>query len=176
MQQVLILQKPSRTSKTRDHIKHLKRRMELWKAGNITEILQEGRCIQNHLSRSRKHCDKAALARSFQRLISTAKVNNALTLLSSSSTSGVLDLDEIIPDPFSNNPPRTTRDILIEINILRENGHELSGCVRAETYNLILIFASYYYAPYPCMVLFILRMIRERHVILKASLRIRLAV
>ena len=29
------------------------------------------------------------------------------------------------------------------------HGHELSGCVRAEAYNLILIFASYYYVPWP---------------------------
>ena len=29
------------------------------------------------------------------------------------------------------------------------HGHELSGCVRADAYNLILIFASYYYAPWP---------------------------
>ena len=27
------------------------------------------------------------------------------------------------------------------------HGHELSGCVRADAYNLILIFASYYYVP-----------------------------
>ena len=27
------------------------------------------------------------------------------------------------------------------------HGHELSGCVRADAYNLILIFESYYYAP-----------------------------
>ena len=112
--QVLILQKPSRSSKTRDHIKHLKRRMELWKAGNIAEILQEGRCLQNHLPRSRRHRDKAVLARSFWRLMSTGKVNKALKLLSSSSSSGILDFDEIIPDSCPKKPPRTTRDILIE--------------------------------------------------------------
>ena len=111
--QVLVLQKPSRTSKTRDHIKHLKRRMELWKAGSIAEILQEGRCIQNHLPRPKKHHDKAALARTFQRLMTAGKVK-ALRLLSSSSASGILDLDEVIPDPCPNKPPRTTRDILIE--------------------------------------------------------------
>ena len=32
------------------------------------------------------------------------------------------------------------------------HGHELSGCVRADAYNLILIFALYYYAPWPCTV------------------------
>ena len=46
-------------------------------------------------------------------------------------------------------------------------GHELSGCVRADAYNLILIFASYYYASWPCII--ILHMIREKHVILKAT-------
>ena len=57
------------------------------------------------------------------------------------------------------------------------HGHELSGCIRADAgaYNLILISASYYYAPWPwpwsCMC-----MIRERYVILKAALLYMLAV
>ena len=59
--QVLILQKPSRTSKTREHISHLKRRMDLWKAGNLSEILSEGRCIQDRLPKFGKPRDKAAL-------------------------------------------------------------------------------------------------------------------
>ena len=29
------------------------------------------------------------------------------------------------------------------------------GCVRADMYNLILIFASYYYAPWPCTRIYI---------------------
>ena len=44
----------------------------------------------------------------------------------------------------------------------------LGGCVRAGAYNLILIFAQYYYAPWTWT--------RERHVILKAALHSRLAV
>ena len=50
----------------------------------------------------------------------------------------------------------------------------VSGCVCADAYNLILIFASYYYAPWtlPCTVYII--MTRERHVILKAVLHSRL--
>ena len=55
-------------------------------------------------------------------------------------------------------------------------GHELSGGVRADAYNLILIFASYYYTPWPRPCIYILRMIRERQVILKAALHFRLAV
>ena len=33
--------------------------------------------------------------------------------------------------------------------IYSAHGHELSGYVRADVYNLIVIFASYYYAPGP---------------------------
>ena len=56
------------------------------------------------------------------------------------------------------------------------HGHELSGCVRADAYDLILIFASYYYAPWPWSCVYILCMIRERQVILKMALHFRLAV
>ena len=112
--QALVLQKPSRSSKTRDHICHLKRRMKLWKAGNINEILLEGRCIQEHLPESSNRQDKVALAKSFQNLMSCGKVNKALRLLSSNSSGGVLGLDEVIPDSSRTNPPCTTREILIE--------------------------------------------------------------
>ena len=37
----------------------------------------------------------------------------------------------------------------ITIDVYSAHGHELSGCVRADTYNLVLFFASYYYAPCP---------------------------
>ncbi len=66
--QVLVLQKPSHTSKSRDHARHLKRRMDIWKAGNLEEILLEGRCIQEYLPKSSKRHDKSKLAKSFQRL------------------------------------------------------------------------------------------------------------
>ena len=58
--------------------------------------------------------------------------------------------------------------------IYSAHGYELSGCVRADAYNLILIFASYYYAPWPWPCIYKLRMIRERQVILKAALHFRL--
>ena len=57
--------------------------------------------------------------------------------------------------------------------ITSARGHELSGHIRADVYNLI--FKPYYYAPWPwaCTQLC---MIREKHVILKAALHTRLAV
>ena len=116
--QVLVLQKPSRTSKTREHISHLKRRMALWKAGNLNEILLEERSIQKHLPKSGKYRDKVALAKSFQNLMSHGKVNKALRQLSPNLHGGVLGLDEPIPDPSQTNPPRTTHEILTEKHTL----------------------------------------------------------
>ena len=111
--QVLVLQKPSRTSKSRDQTKHLKRRMDIWKAGNLEEILLEGRCIQEHLPKPSKRRDKSKLAMLFQNLVSRGEINKALRLLSNSS-SGILGLDDMIPDQADGSPQRTTREILIE--------------------------------------------------------------
>ena len=42
----LFLQKPSRTSKAKDHLKALERRIDLWSNGNIDELLFEDETIQ----------------------------------------------------------------------------------------------------------------------------------
>ena len=42
----LLLQKPNHSSKTKDHIACLERRMSSWKAGDIDELLSEGLTIQ----------------------------------------------------------------------------------------------------------------------------------
>ena len=44
--QILLLQKSSRTSKSKDHVTHFQRRMELWLDGDIQALLDEGKCIQ----------------------------------------------------------------------------------------------------------------------------------
>ena len=36
------LQKPNRTSKSKDHVAHLNRRLALWKEGNLSALLDEG--------------------------------------------------------------------------------------------------------------------------------------
>ena len=46
---ILLLQKPSKNSKSKDHVKHLKRRLDLWSAGDINALLDEGRYIQHYL-------------------------------------------------------------------------------------------------------------------------------
>ena len=48
----LLLQKPSKTSKSKDHLAALARRLELWDDGKISELLYEGTTIQERLSNS----------------------------------------------------------------------------------------------------------------------------
>ena len=45
-----MLQKPSKTSKSREHCKKLEDRVAAWKDGRINELIQECRIIQRRLS------------------------------------------------------------------------------------------------------------------------------
>ena len=64
----VLLQKPGKRSKTKDHICHLKRRLDLWHNGDIRELLDdirelldEGRSIQARLMlASNDLCDALA--------------------------------------------------------------------------------------------------------------------
>ena len=44
-----LLQKPGKTSKAKDHLKALERKIDLWINGNIDELLFEGETIQSRL-------------------------------------------------------------------------------------------------------------------------------
>ena len=43
------MQKPSKNSKSKNHLKLLERRLEIWKEGNLNELYEEGRAIQDRL-------------------------------------------------------------------------------------------------------------------------------
>ena len=53
----LLLQKPSKTSKAKDHLKVMERRIDLWIKGKIDELLFEGETIQSclHHINTKKH-------------------------------------------------------------------------------------------------------------------------
>ncbi len=146
--QVLALQRPSRTSKPKDHSKHLKRRMDSWKEGNFNDILLEGKCIQKHLPKRSKgqgtKRTKQPPAKTFQKYMSTGKVNKALRYLSTDPTGGVLGLNDKIPDPSNGTTHHTVRDILEEkhppgkpanINYLLQDNPVLTHNIRFENLN-----------------------------------------
>ena len=45
----LLLQKPSKSSKSKEHLEAQSRRLSLWNQGRIDELLYEGQTIQDHL-------------------------------------------------------------------------------------------------------------------------------
>ena len=121
----LLLQKPHSKSKSHEHISCLIRRMELWKRGDITELLKEGKLIQTHLRSSfgsHPNDDDEKLARTFSKLMMEGRVRAALRLLSMNNRTGLLSLDEIVSD----NPRKTVRDVL-------EDKHPEAKPIHAET-------------------------------------------
>ena len=84
----LLLQKPSKHSKAKDHTEALKRRLQLWEQGKLDELLREGKAIQSHLQKSAHksgHTEKV-----FVRLMLQGKVGAAMRWIGSSAT-GILE-------------------------------------------------------------------------------------
>ena len=106
--QILLLQKPSKRSKTKDHICHLKQRFDLWSIGDFGQLLDEGRCIQARMMSQRAPGKNDVDGHIFRSLMAQGKVRSALSYLSREQTGGVLGLDEIIPQSQG----LTTRDVL----------------------------------------------------------------
>ena len=108
----LLLQKPSKSSKNKEHISHLKDRLTKWKCGNLTDILNEGNAIQKRLLQG--NITPLQHEKVFVRLMLQGKVGAALKWISASRT-GVHD---ITPDTVTklrdkhpqNAPPIYQRD------------------------------------------------------------------
>ena len=89
----LLLQKPSRNSKSKDHLEALERRLHLWKEGELTELLIEGETIQKSLSDSKRTTTIAELSKQFKNYMKKGNVNPALKLLTSNMKDRILPLN-----------------------------------------------------------------------------------
>ena len=89
----LLLQKPSRNSKSRDHLEALERRLHLWKERELTELLIEGETIQKSLSDSKRTTTIAELSKQFKNYMKKGNVNAALKLLTNNMKDGILPLN-----------------------------------------------------------------------------------
>ncbi len=80
---ILLLQKPHRSSKSREHVSCLERRLTIWKTGHIDALLQEGRTIQGRLPKpGSTRIDEDHTARVFSKLMLQGKTKAALRLIS----------------------------------------------------------------------------------------------
>ena len=89
----ILLQKPSRTSKSKDHTIALKRRLILWKKGEILPLLEESETIQQRLINSISKNSSESISKKFASLMKQGKVNPAVKLLTSNMQGGILPLN-----------------------------------------------------------------------------------
>ena len=89
----LLMQKPSKQSKAKEHNIKLNERLQLWTEGNIEALLKEGRIIQKRLISSKKRSHEAT-SRIFAKLMLQGNVSAAIKLLSEDSESGILPADD----------------------------------------------------------------------------------
>ena len=81
--QVLLLQKPRVKSKSKEHVACLERHLLLWHNSDIPALLNEGKCIQDHLqSAIQSETKPRNNVRVVDRLMSLGKVSAALKILS----------------------------------------------------------------------------------------------
>lgn len=90
----LLLQKPSAVSKTKNHVKALERRLELWWKGDIKELLREAETIQERLKSINTSKNIAQLSKQFVAKMSKGNVNGALKLLTTNMSNGILPLND----------------------------------------------------------------------------------
>ena len=90
----LLLQKPSRKSKARDHLIALERRLKLWGEGNINELLGESKEIQERLPSTNTPMNLQKISMKFKHLMQKGNVNGALKLLTNNMSNGILPLTD----------------------------------------------------------------------------------
>ena len=88
----LLLQKPSKSSKARDHLQALERRIKLWDEDNIKGLLYEDMTIQQRLRPNKEGMRIAKISLKFKNLMSKENANGAPKLLRDNIHSGILPL------------------------------------------------------------------------------------
>jgi hypothetical protein len=101
----LVLQKPFKTSRSKDHSKCLERRMKEWEAGHFLALFDEAKAIQARLSANTILQQSKPIARKFAELMMSGKVKAATRLITEENHSSVLPLNHVVEG-------KTVRDIL----------------------------------------------------------------
>ena len=111
---VLLLHKPSQKSKAKDHANHFRRRLTLWKAGDLDALLIEGRCIQAHLPKSELRTANESVSRAISKMMFAGNVRGALNYLSRHTSGTPLKMDDIITT--NDGSTKTVKDVLLSLH------------------------------------------------------------
>ena len=116
----LILQKPSKRSKAKDHKQCVTRRMQLWKEGNICEIMREVRYIQRKITTSKKQCTAEDISKTFAKLMMQGKVSVALKYLDNESSSVMTCTDSVLKKLREKHPSKEGSLLFGPINLIQD--------------------------------------------------------
>ena len=105
----LMLQKPSKKSKNRDHIRYLKERLEKWKIGDLAGLVSEGDAIQKRL-RSFKQTP-VDTQKVFVKLMIHGKVAAALKWITQNQSS-VLPINESTVEKLKSKHPDAHQPVI----------------------------------------------------------------
>lgn len=101
----LILQKPSSTSKSKEHSAAIERRLALWKQGDLNLLMKEVQFIQEKFGSSRKAKSVEDITRTFARLVMQGKMTAVIKLLDrDSSTVLVTPSQEVLEELKKKHP------------------------------------------------------------------------
>ena len=98
----LLLQKPTRKSKAKDHDRFLESRLQRWRDGDISSLIKEGRAIQNRFCSSKS--TKQDKEKIFARLMLQGKVAAALRWITDSRGSLLKATPHVIESLTSKHP------------------------------------------------------------------------
>ena len=90
----LLLQKPTKTSKSKDHLAALERRMSLWTEGHLLELLREGETIQKSLASTNKRKTTGEISKKFVEQMQKGNINCAIKIITNNMQNGILPLNE----------------------------------------------------------------------------------
>ena len=99
----IMLQKPSKSSKNKDHIEKLKMRLERWKLGEFDALLSESEAIQSRLTTSRKE-NQDHVNKVFVRLMIQGKMAPALRWITGNTAKRLTVNADIIAQLNSKHP------------------------------------------------------------------------
>ena len=90
----LLIQKPSKESKSKNHLKALERRMKLWQSGHLLELLHESLTIQRNLKSVKESKTVAPISKESVEEIQKGIGNGALKLLTDNMDHVILPLND----------------------------------------------------------------------------------
>ena len=89
----LLLQKPSKNSKAKDHLTALERRILSWFKGDLMKLLHEGERIQKNLTHKLTKGEIGTILKKLAALIWKGDANAAINLLTGNMRNGILSLN-----------------------------------------------------------------------------------